>query len=579
MLGLVSLPALVFLLLTPMLHVFGEAFSYREDEALRVGVDEGTVTLEFAREVLASSLSRKLFYRPLVNTLVTGIGATVLAITVGGVLAWLLSRTDLPGKRLLGSLALVPYITPPWPIALAWIAFFQTDLSVGGKPGILQWLTGIRSPEWICYGGLPIVLVEAIHLYAYAFLLISAALERVDATLEEAAEVLGASRLSVLRRIVFPLALPSILSAAILTFGKAAGNFTTPYFVGNPVRYFTLATRLYEQVQINQVGRAAIITLALVAMTALTLEANRRALGQARRFGTVTGKGFRSQKQKLRGWRTPLAIIAAGFIVATAAIPLGILGLQSVSAEEGVYSLDNLTLQFWVGDANPAFAGGEPGILRSPAMWHACMNSVKLAVSAALLCVLLGLPLSLCIHENRSPWLSRIIEVLTFVPYMTPALAFGAVYLLLFARPIGPIPALYGTFWLLILASTAKDIPYAVRIETAALTQVSGELVDAARILGIRTSLMVRRILMPLVRPSMVAAFVMLMIGNMKELSLLILLVGPNTQILTTYVYRYQELGHRGFSAAMVVFLVAVVLTLSAIARRVKGREIATPDE
>lgn len=573
--GLVAIPPLVLLLLTPMMHVFREAFSFQDEEALRAGVPEGTMTLEFVREVLASPLSKKLFWIPLWNTLLTGVVATVLAVVIGGLFAWLLTRTDMPGKKFLANIALIPYVTPPWPIALAWIAFFQSDTMVGGKPGILQWMTGIRVPQWACYGLFPVIMVEAIHLYAYAFLSISAALQRVDASMEEAADVLGVSRARTLSRITFPLALPAMFSAAILTFGKASGNFSTPFFLANPVGDFVLSTWLFALVQSHQVGRASIITLALVALSAVTLEMNRRALGQAKRFGTITGKGFKSQVIPLRRMRLPLTVATALLVFVTAAVPLGILLLQSVSAEEGVYSLDNLTLQFWVGESSPAFAKGEPGLLRSADMWWASWNSVRLAVISAALCVIIGLPISLCLHENPQSWVSRVLEITTFVPYMTPSLAFGAVYLLMFAAPIGPIPALYGTFTLLIVVCTAKHIPYAVRAETAALTQVAGELVDAARVMGIRQWLLMRRILIPLVRPSMIAAFVMMMISGMKELALVILLVGPNTEILTTFVYRYQELGHKGFGAAMVVFLVALVLTLSTVVRWLQGEDLA----
>ncbi|MFN7975675.1 MAG: iron ABC transporter permease [Acidobacteriota bacterium] len=573
--GLASIVPLALLLASPMVHVLREAFSYQENEALRAGVPEGTLTLEFVREVVASNLSPKLFWIPLGNTLVTGVIATMLAVMIGGAFAWLLTRTDIPGKKVLANIALIPYVTPPWPIALAWVAAFQTDAVPGGKPGIVQWLTGMKPPSWACYGPFPIIMVEAIHLYAYAFLSISAALQRVDASLEEASDVLGVSRARTLGKITMPLALPAILSAAILTFGKAAGNFSTPFFVGNPVGYHTLATWLYALVQNQQNGRAAIIALALVLLSAVTLELNRRAVGQARKYGTVTGKGFRAQRVKLRHLRVPVTAMTTLLVLATAVVPLGILIVQSLSAEEGIYALSNLTLHSWIGHSDVRYARGEPGILRNAEMWMATWNSVKMSVLQAGICVLVGLPLALVIHEGKPAWLTRLVEILTFVPYMTPALAFGAVYLLLFARPIGPIPALYGTFTLLIVVSVAKHIPYAVRAETAALTQVAGELVDAAKIMDIPLALTMRKILIPLLRPSMFAAFVMMLISGMKELSLVILLVGPNTQLLTTFVYRYQELGHRGFSAAMVVFLVAIVVTISTVVRRLQGEDLA----
>lgn len=573
--GVLSIPPLALLLGSPMLHVLQEAFTYQGDEAQLYGVAEGTPTLRFIDEVMASKLSGNLFWKPLWHTLVTGVLATVLAVSIGGLFAWLLTRTDIPGKKILANIALIPYVAPPWPIALAWVAAFQSDAMVGGKPGIVQWMTGMKPPLWVCYGAFPIIMVEAIHLYAYAFLSISAALQRVDASLEEASDVLGVSRGRTLARITVPLALPAILSAAILTFGKAAGNFSTPFFVGNPAGYHTLATWLYALVQNQQNGRAAIIALALVLLSGLTLELNRRAIGQARKYGTVTGKGFRAQRVKLRGFRLPVMGLTALMVFATAAVPLGILVMQSLAAEEGVYSLKNITLQSWIGAPNIAFARGEPGILRNPEMWMATWNSVKVAFIAAALCVVIGLPLALCIHEGRSTWVARVIEILTFVPYMTPALAFGAVYLLLFARPHFGIPSLYDTFTLLVVVGIAKHIPYAVRAETAALTQVAGELLDAAKIMGIRTSLLLRRILIPLLRPSMFAAFVMMLISGMKELSLVILLVGTRTPLLTTYVYRYQELGHRSFAAAMVVFLVGIVITISTVVRRLQGEDLA----
>ncbi|MCK4681734.1 iron ABC transporter permease, partial [Candidatus Bipolaricaulota bacterium] len=189
----------------------------------------GTFTTFHWERTFDSPLTKNLLILPLIHSLEVGVSVAVLALVIGGFLAWLIVRTDMPFKKLIGALAVIPYVLPSYTLALAWIIVFKNE-RIGGAMGLFQYLTGISPPNWLSYGYVPIVINLAIHYSPFAYLLISGALASIDSRLEESAELLGATRWLTLRRITLPIVLPAILSAFILVFSRSIGIFGTPYF-------------------------------------------------------------------------------------------------------------------------------------------------------------------------------------------------------------------------------------------------------------------------------------------------------------------------------------------------------------
>jgi iron(III) transport system permease protein len=573
-LGIVLAAIMLYLVVTPLWVMIQTTITWQpQDARLAPAAEPGKLTLFHYLRVFSSDLSKSMLWIPLKNTLVTSVGASVLALTIGTLLAWLVVRTDLPGRRFMSSLLIIPYMLPSWTIALAWIVVFKNE-RMGGAIGFLQSVTGLIPPDWLSYGPVPIVLCESIHYYAFAFLLVSGALRTLDARLEESGEVLGAGRWQVLTRITVPLILPSILSAFILTFSRALGSFGTPAFLGNPIRYYVLSTTLYNNIQSRLQADGFVLSMVLIAISIVTIYLNQRALGVRKSFVTIAGKGFASTPVRLGRLKGPIRVLVSLFLVVAVFAPLLFLVYQTFMLHPNNYSLSNLTLHFWTGESNMKIADGIKGIFRNPELWNATRNSVLLAVSTAGITAIVGILLGYAVVKGRGTLLTKLVEQMAFLPYLIPSIAFGAIYLGMFAKPIGPIPSLYGTFWLLLLVSAVKTLPYSSRSGTASMMQVGDELEEAALVAGSKWVSRFTQIILPLCSSGLVSGFLLTFITTMRELSLIILIVTPVTRTLPTLTFRYAEQGYHQPGDAITVVLVVIILLAEWLVRRIPGAEI-----
>jgi iron(III) transport system permease protein len=536
------LVGLFYLILVPLYGIIDRTITWGDTD-IRMSREAvpGQYTLFHWKNILLGRAAKKFFYEPLVNAFFTGSIAAVLALLVGGILSWLITRTDMPGKHLLRPVLTIPYIIPAFAIALAWGALFRSP-RVGGLPGLFEFVFGIAPPLWLSYGPVPIIITMAIHYCPFVLLLVSGALATIDSQLEESAELLGASRWVILRKITFPIVAPGFLSAFVLTFGKTIGTFALPYLLGGPIRYHTLATMLFSSFSLGLEPIAYILALILIVITALVVYLSSRFLGKnLRRFETVSGKGFKGQPTLLGSWRWPLCLMVWAFALVTAIFPIGLLTYQSIMLIDGRYNLSNLTLHYWIGQSNSDIAFGEPGVLHNPIILGATWNSIKLAAFSSVFCAFLGLLIAYIIIRDRRSWVSTLLDQVSFVPFLFPGIALGAMYLSMFAAQHGPIPALYGTFSLLVLIAVIKRLPYSVRTGASAVTQIGQELEEAAELEGASWFQRMRRIVAPLATSGVVAGLMVSFVGIMRELSLIILLITPTTRVLMTLGFRYAE--------------------------------------
>jgi len=571
----IGLLAVLFLLVTlPCVKLFTAALTWDlADIRLSPAARPGEFTLFHWWRVFASPLSETIFYRPLLRSLATSVSIGFLAVGLGACLALLTARTDLPGRRWVAAMATVPYILPSYTFALAWLMLFRTE-RLGGGAGLFRHATGADPPEWLAYGFIPIVVTLTLHYAPFTYLLVSGALSSVDAQLEEAGQVLGASRGTILRRITFPLVLPALLSGFILTFSRALGTFGTPYFLGAPVRYFTLPTTIYSSMVTRTFATGYILAVVLIAVSALVIYANQRLLGTRGSFVTIGGKGFRSTRMRLGRWRVPAALAGWTLVLAAGVVPLFLLAWQTLMRYPDDYSLGNLTLHYWIGGSDPRLAEGEMGILRNSTILGGAWNSLKLSVLVAAVGGLLGILVGYAVVAGRKGWLARLLEQQAFLPYLIPSIAFGALYLSIFARSLGPLPALYGTFLILVLACVAKNLPFGARAGISAMLQVGGELEEAATVAGASWLRRFGRIVLPLSLRGSLAGFLLIFVTTMRELSLIILLVTPETRTLTTMTFRYTEQGYAQFADAIILLIVAMVLAGDLLARRLGRLEL-----
>ncbi len=570
--GVFLLLALLVFVVIPLLYIAVGSFQYDSWGPRYVrGAEPGQFTSFYWHRVLFSQMSSSIFGEPFLHSLLIASLVVLISIPLGSIFAWLVVRTDLPFKKFFSSVLIIPYILPAWTVGLAWLTVFKHP-QFGGQPGLLFGLFGLEPPIWISYGLLPIVISLSVHYVPYTFTLLSGALATIDAQLEESAEILGAHRAKILRKITFPLVLPALGSAFILTVGRALGAFGAPAFLGLPVRYYALSTRVYAAFSNRQQAEGYVLTALLILFTTLTVLVNQKLLGTRKRFTTVTGKGGKQRLVKLGRGRIPALLLLGAFVGLFVFAPMALVFLETLLKMEGRYAWDNLTLHYWVGLGVPELAEGQPGVFRNAVILGAITNSVFLALMTALVSGVLGILLGYTVVRNRGKPLSRALESLSFVPYMIPGIAFGGIYLSLFARSWGPFPALYGTMTILILTCTMRNLPFAAGAGVAAMHQIDVALEEAAELHGARWPKRFVRIILPLSKSGFLSAFILTFITSMRALDEIALLVTPQTRTMTSIIFRFQQQGFTQHAYGITVLIVAITLVGNYLARRLGGR-------
>ena len=557
----VLLMVLAYLVLWPFFQLVIETLTWGEgDRRLSRDAVPGEFTWFHWLQATASPISEKMLYSPLLNTLITGVISTILALSAGGVLAWCVVRSNMPGKAWLQPVLTLPYIIPSFAIALAWETVFRSP-KVGGQPGLYESILGVAPPEWLSYGTVPISITLAIHYFPFAYLLVAGALATIDSQMEESALISGAGKLTILRKITFPVVAPAFVAAFILTFGKTIGQFALPFLLGAPVQFHTVATMVYANLALGLDSLAFVLAVILIVISLISIWlSNRFIKKKSSRFETIGGKGFRSREVNLGQWRWPVFVTVALFAFIVGILPLILLAIQSIMLIDGFYGLENLTWHFWTGTSNPDIAFGEPGVFHNNNIIGATWNTLKLASLSAVIASIIGLIIAYIVVRRPDNPLANALDQIAFIPFLFPTIAFGAMYLTLFAEPVGPIPALYGTFTLLVLISVVSRLPYSVKTGVTAVTQIGKELEEAAEVAGASWGMRFRRIVMPLASSGLTSGMMVSFVGVMRELSLIILLITPSTRVLMTAGFGYAEEGLTQLSNALV--LIVAVLTI-----------------
>ncbi len=566
-----------FLVIVPLFLMIQETFVVHPLERFQIpGSKVGEYTLSHWYRFFLSDSAYAFFYRPLINTLVISFGLSFLALAIGGTLAWLVVRTDIPFKNAISNWAIVPYILPSWTLALAWLSLFKND-RIGGEQGIFAALTGVETADWFAYGLFPITVTLALHYFPFAFLLIGGALRNIDAQLEESAALLGATRFTIIRRIIVPLVLPSIMATFLLTFARGLGTFGTPAFLGGPVREFVLSTSLYANLIGQRPGLGYLAAVVMIGIGMLVLYMDHKMVGARKSFVTVTGKGARANLIDLGKWRWWVTGLIMFFLFSVIAVPLLALAIDTVMLIPGIYAWDNLTLHYWIGEASYSIGlgTGEAGILQNSQLLSALGNTFTLAFVVAIITGIIGVLVGYAIVKRRGTFISKCLDQMSFLPYLIPSIALGATLLAMFAVPRGPIPSLHGTFLLLVIVCSISSLPYAVKAGISAMRQIGNELEEAAVMVGASWWTRMRRILIPIQKSTYFAGMLLPFISVTRELSLVILLVTPTTQLATTISLMYTDRGWYPYTNGMVFLLTIIVVVCTVASRRLMGTSIA----
>ncbi|MNM14049.1 Trehalose transport system permease protein SugB [compost metagenome] len=566
--GIPALLVLSYLIVWPVLKILYSTLIWKQqDVRLTAEAMPGHFTLYHWNRVLASDMSFSLFYKPVLNSLAVGVAVSALSLLLGCGLAWLVTRSDLPLKRAISFLALIPYLLPSWMLSQAWLTFFKNG-KIGGTPGILQSLLHVSPPDWLSYGFVPVVITLSVHDSVYFFLIVGSALSSMNSQLEEAASVAGARRLTVLRRIVLPLVLPSVLSGFILIFTKAISSYGVPALLGTPVNFYMISTMLYSSMRSRLTTEANVLSLTLMLISMLLIYLNQRMIGRRRSYVTVTGKDGPRTPIRLGRWRIPVTGALIVLMAAGSAVPLLVLLLQTFMLKEGSYTPGNFTFHYWWGASDPSINTGEKGVLLNDNFLLALKNSLQIAGAASIAAAVIGLLLGYAASRGKESWIGRAVDQISFLPYLIPGISLAAIYISMFAKPGLILPALYGTITLLILITIVKELPFTVRAGSASMMQIGAELEEAARIGGASWLTRLRRILLPLSRKSLVSTFLLVFIGGMKEMELIIMLVTPKTETLTTLTFYYAEKGYQQLTNVILMIITIIVITVYFLAVR-----------
>ena len=582
-LSTVLLVILVVLIVVPLWEMIKESLQFSSSDARKAGVEAGSWTVEYWKELFASRISRKMLYEPLVHSLIIALSVSAISMTIGSVAAWLMVRSDLPFKRFFSLAIIVPYMLPAWCKAMAWVAVFKNP-RIGGTTGFLSYL-GVYVPDWLAYGPVAIILVLSVHNYAYTYLLVSAALKSINTELEEMGEIAGAGRGSILRRITFPLVLPSMLGAFVLTFSQAMGTFSVPAFLGLKTGYYTISTMLQSSLMQGNNGMAMAISLVLIVIASVNILVNQRLIGSRKSFVTISGKGGRSGTGVPLGkWKLPITLAMFFFIGAAVILPLGILALQSFMLKLGEFGIHNLTLHYWIGEGEKYIANGLPGVLRNPDFIRTVKNTLALVLVTSIAAAFCGQLIGYVNSRGRGRLSGKTIDQLVFIPYLIPAIAFGAMYLSMFSTPktfdigrwtVEYFPSLYGTFALLVLVSVVKNLPFSSRSGTANMMQIGPELEEAAGVSGAGFVTRMRRIILPLSKGGFLSGFLLIFINVMKELDLIIILVTPQLKTLPYMAYSYLTGGTEQYSNVVALIMFVVVFFVYWLAGKLSGDDVS----
>ena len=564
-----SLIILFCLIVIPLLQMIASTFTASKSEVRRIGGKAGDFTLYYWRYILVSNLASATLWEPLKNSLIIGAFTVLVSVPLGAVLGWLIVRSDIPCKKLLGMLVVIPYMIPSWCKALSWLAVFRNERS--GALGFLAGL-GMKIPDWLAYGPVAIVLCMSLHYYAFSYINVSSALRSINSELEEMGEICGASKPQIPRRITLPLVLPSILSSIIMTLSKSIGTYGVAANLGNRIGYYTLATKMKVFISDGPQNVGYAMSLVLIALAALIIFSNQRIIGVRKSYATIGGKGGRSTDMRLGKAKVPLMLFLALFLVMAMVMPMFVLLMETFQITTGNgYGLNNLTLYNWIGTVDQAQKyTNYPGIFQNPEFGRSMWNTIRLTFLASIITALCGQFLGYISTRGRGRWYGSLTEQLVFIPYLMSGVAFSTMYFAMFSRPHlgGLMPSLYGTFTLIVLTSVVKHFPFASRSGTANMMQISTELEEAATINGASFWQRMRKVVLPLAKNGFVSGFMLTFISIAKELDLIIIMMDKKTQTMSYLAFTYSQEGYNQMADAISVCVLFFILVCYIVANR-----------
>jgi iron(III) transport system permease protein len=488
------------------------------------------------------------FNRVLVNTGEFAVIKAALAALIGGGLAFLVARTDIPARRAVAALASAPFFVPVILTALAWA------IIANPKTGMLnEWFVhqfGATGPVLNIYSIAGMLFQATPITAAMFFLLTLGAFNALNPEMEEAAQICGASRFSMIRTIVVPIMAPALTGAAILSLIRGIESFETPYFLGTPGHVFVLSTEIYRYLRLDtppEPGHAGALSVAILAVTILVMLVQWKLLAK-KSYVTIGGRGMSTRVMSLGRWRWPIFAGVLLYIGVALGVPLLFLVASSFTSLFGVFTSSYLTTSNW------------SAVLHSAPIRAAYVNTLLVAFAAGGIGVFVA-GIVVYIRLRSSWWGGKAMDFLTWLPWAMPGMVMALGFLWAAILMPGWLNV-YGTLELLIIAFVVTSLPVGARVMSGIIGQIGPELEEAARICGANWAQALYDVVFKLVRLGAIGAWVIIAYGIVGNLTLPVLLSAPGTELLSVQLLQIYSDGNTSEAAVLAVI---VLLTMAAL--------------
>ena len=525
-------------------------------------------------DLFTSRLAKTNLWTPLINTLLMSVGACVVSIIFGGIMAFLVTRTNLACRKYLSSIFIFPYIMPQWTLAVVWQNLFNSNAVTGTSNGLLAATLGIEMPAWWCVGLFPCVIVLGLHYAPFAYILIGGIFRNMDANLEEAATILDTPKWKIMFRVTLPMVKPAILSTILLVFGSAMGSYPVPHYLN----FTTLSTK-YVSMNSKYTGEASILAIIMMIFGVAIMLLNQLGLQSRKNYTTVTGKSGQISKVNLgKTGRVVIAVILIILTFFTSIFPIVSFAFETFLPNPGDYSFlytgdaSNLTTKWWLTNENITENGmyGQKGILYNSTIWQAYKGTIWVSICCALLAGTIGTMIGYAVSKSRRSKWANYVNSMAFLPYLMPSIAVGAAFFVLFSNEY---MNLFNTYTLLIIVGTIKYIPFASRSALNSMLQLSGEIEESAMIQNIPWVKRMTRIIIPIQKTSIISGYLLPFMTCLRELSLFMLLCTQGFILATTLDY-FDEMGLYAFSSGINLLLIVTILVCNAVVNKITGASL-----
>lgn len=534
-----------YLVLTPLIYLIVGTFFH-----------DGRFTLDaFARAYGTTGIEAMVL-----NSALFTVGATLIALVFGTLLAYVTVRTNVPFKGVIIASSLVPLIIPNLLYTIAWIMLASPN--IGWLNQLLSPIFGGPAIDIFSLGGM--IWVEGINSAPLVYLFMFVAFRAMDPSLEEAALVSGASRLRMFLTVTLSLARPAIAGAALLVSVKILGSFEVPTLLGVPSGIYVFVSRIYFVMQDFPYDTAAggALSIGLILLALLGTWALARARGSGGKdFATVTGKGFRPNVLDLGRLRVLVSALVVVYFTITTVIPLFVMAYNSLLPYYQALSLDSLAL---------VSLDNYVDLVTNRIFTNAVLNSVMLAAgSATAIMVLVAIAAWVVVRSKTRA--RALVDHLTFLPMVFPGLVIGVAVSFVYLRNPLPFPV-YGTLLILLIAYVTNFLPYGMRYAVSALEQVSIELEESANVSGASWWQTTGRIVVPLIFPGLMAGWIYLFVVIVRELGSSILLYSFGNEVIAVLIFQYYEEGRLVTISALGVLLVGALTVIVGVVYRFGSR-------